>query len=71
LPIPRFYHGDDMADDIDNKVHLKIKQEHFANINVEFVKHRFIICSPSVGAGIDFNLEHFDIGIHLFVNDGK
>lgn len=28
-----------------------------------------IMCSPSVGAGIDFSLEHFDLGIHLYVND--
>lgn len=60
-----------MADDVDNKTHQLVKKEHFTNLNDEFVKHRFIICSPSVGAGIDFSLEHFDIGIHLYVNDGK
>ncbi len=29
------------------------------------------MCSPTVGAGCDFNLEHFDVGIHLYVADNK
>jgi hypothetical protein len=60
-----------LYNDDDDQPHSKIKSEHFKDVKTEFVKHRFIICSPSVGAGIDFSEEHFDIGIHLYVNDGK
>lgn len=71
LPKPRIYTGDDKADDDDNKCHELIKREHFANINEEFIKHRIILCSPTVGAGIDFSLEHFDVAIDLYVSDNK
>lgn len=57
-----------MAEDIDGKTHKLVKLEHFANINEEFKKHRIIMCSPTVGAGIDFSEKHFDIGIHLYAN---
>ncbi len=71
MPKPRIYTGDDFALDDDNLTHDKIKKLHFADVDKEFIKHRIILCSPTVGAGIDFSLEHFDVAIDLFVSDNK
>lgn len=30
-----------------------------------------VICSPTVGAGIDFSLDHFDMGIHLYADSNN
>lgn len=77
LAPPRVYHGDNDKQEAEtneagnHKTHQLIKKEHFSRIEEEFAKHDFIICSPTVGAGIDFSLEHFDMSINLYMADNK
>lgn len=61
------------ADDIavyNSETKSSIKTHDFENCNTEWLKYQIVICSPTIGAGVDFNATgHFDHVVGLFTNN--
>lgn len=63
----KYYHQDDIVM-YTSKTRESFKRKHFMNVNKYWKNYKLMICTPTVSAGVSFEIAHFDIVMGYFSN---